>query len=153
MAGVNMAVLLGHVGKDPEIRAMPNGDKVANFSLATSEAWKDKNTQERVERTEWHRITVWGPLADIVERYVRKGSKVHLIGKIQTRKYTDNAGVEKYTTEIVLQKMGGNLTLLNKKPDGNVDESGESPSQGSAPRAGGPRGPIDDDIPFAPCVL
>jgi len=139
MAGVNVAILLGNVGKDPEIRTMQNGDKVANFSLATSESWKDKTTGERVDRVEWHRVSVFGPLADIVERYVKKGSKLHLMGKIQTRKWTDNAGVEKYTTEIVLQKMGGSLTLLDKKPDGA--------DAGHAPAAGGGSA-IDDQIPF-----
>lgn len=150
MAGVNMAVLLGNVGKDPEIRSMQNGDKVANLSLATSESWKDKSTGERVEKVEWHRLTVWGPLADIVEKYVRKGSKIHVVGRIQTRKYTDNSGAEKYTTEIVLQKVGGQLTLLDKKPDSGEPDTA---SPGSAPRGGGARGPIDDDIPFAPSVL
>lgn len=145
MAGVNMAVLLGNVGKDPEIRSMQNGDKVANLSLATSESWKDKSTGERVEKVEWHRLTVWGPLADIVEKYVRKGSKIHVVGRIQTRKYTDNSGAEKYTTEIVLQKVGGQLTLLDKKPDSGEPDTA---SPGSAPRGGGAAGPIDDSIQF-----
>ena len=142
MAGsVNRCQLLGHVGKDPEIRAMQNGDRVANFSMATSESWKDKTTGERKELTEWSRVVLWGPLVDVVEKYVHKGSKIYIEGKLQTRKWTDNAGVEKYTTEVVVDRFRGQLVLLDKKPaDGGGDAA-------PAPAAGG-AAPIDDDIPF-----
>ena len=146
MAGsVNQVTLLGNVGKDPEVRTLQNGDKVVNFSLATSEKWRDKNSGETREDTEWSRIVVWGPLAEVVEKYVRKGSKVYLQGKLKTRKWTDNAGVEKYTTEVVVDRFNGRIVLCGEKREGGGDES---QSHGSAPRSGGSQGPIDDDIPF-----
>lgn len=110
---VNKVILIGNCGKDPEIRAMQNGGKVANVSIATSESWKDKATGEKKEKTEWHRIVVFGPLADIVERYVKKGSKIYVSGALQTRKWTDAGGIEKYSTEVVLQGFGAELTLLD----------------------------------------
>lgn len=146
MAGsVNQVTLLGNVGKDPEVRTLQNGDKVVNFSLATSEKWRDKNSGETREDTEWSRIVVWGPLAEVVEKYVRKGSKVYLQGKLKTRKWTDNAGVEKYTTEVVVDRFNGRIVLCGEKREGGGDES---QSHGSAPRSGGSQGPIDDEIPF-----
>jgi len=150
MAGsVNQVTLLGNVGKDPEVRTLQNGDKVVNFSLATSEKWRDKNSGETREDTEWSRFVVWGPLAEVVEKYVRKGSKVYLQGKLKTRKWTDNAGVEKYTTEVVVDRFNGRVVLCGEKREGG---GGENLSHGSAPRSGGSQGPIDDDIPFAPSV-
>ena len=141
MAGsVNQVTLLGNVGKDPEVRTLQNGDKVVNFSLATSEKWRDKNSGETREDTEWSRIVVWGPLAEVVEKYVRKGSKVYLQGKLKTRKWTDNAGVEKYTTEVVVDRFNGRIVLCGEKR-----ESGDAPA---AQQAGGGTGPIDDEIPF-----
>jgi len=141
MAGsVNQVTLLGNVGKDPEVRTLQNGDKVVNFSLATSEKWRDKNSGETREDTEWSRIVVWGPLAEVVEKYVRKGSKVYLQGKLKTRKWTDNAGVEKYTTEVVVDRFNGRIVLCGEKREG-----GDAPAKG---QTGGGAGPIDDDIPF-----
>lgn len=145
---LNECNLIGNCGKDPEVRALQNGDKVANFSMAMTETWRDKNSGEKAERTEWVRISVFGNLAEIVEKYVRKGSKLYVSGALQTRKWTDNAGVEKFTTEVVLQKFNGKIVLLSKPPG-----TGDTASPGSAPRGGGSAGPIDDSIPFAPSVL
>lgn len=128
MAGsVNKVILIGNCGKDPEIRTMQDGKKVANLSIATSDSWKDKATGEKKEKTEWHRIVIFGGLADIVEKYVKKGSKIYVSGSLQTRKWTDKDGVEKYSTEVVLQNFGGELTLLDGKQAGdgvNQDEGG-----------------------------
>lgn len=115
MSSVNKATLLGNLGGDPEIRTMQNGDKVASLRLATSESWKDKNTGERKEKTEWHRVTIFNKnLVNIAEAYLVKGSRLYIEGRIETRKYTDSAGVEKYTTEIVLREFGAELVLLDK---------------------------------------
>jgi|TARA_R110000744_G_scaffold95719_4_gene184865 single-strand DNA-binding protein len=116
MAGsINKVMLIGNLGKDPEIRTMQNGNKIANITLATSENWKDKTTGERKEKTEWHRVVIFGNLADIAERFLKKGSKVYVCGQLQTRKWQDKSGQEKYTTEVVLQGYGGELTLLDSK--------------------------------------
>lgn len=144
MAGsVNKVILIGNVGKDPEVRAMQNGGKVVNLSLATSETWRDKNTQERQEKTEWHRIVVFNDkLGEVVEKYVQKGTKLYVEGSLQTRKWTDNAGVEKYSTEIVLQKFRGEINILSAgKQAAPVGEEG-------APAPGGRADGIDDGIPF-----
>src|SRR6185369_12762715 len=125
---LNKACLIGNVGKDPEIRSMTSGDRVANLSIATSERWKDKQTGEKKERTEWHRVVIWGGLVNVVENYVKKGSKLYIEGKIQTRKWTDQAGVEKYSTEIVLQGFGAVLELLSDSR--NSDDHGESSGGG-----------------------
>ena len=120
---VNKVIIIGNCGKDPEVRTMQNGSKVANLSLATSESWKDKATGERKEKTEWHRVVVFGALADIVERYVKKGSKVYVSGSLQTRKWTDKDGADKYTTEIVLQGFGSELVLLDgRRGDDGIDQ-------------------------------
>ena len=167
MAGsVNKVILIGNLGKDPEIRTMQNGGKVANLSIATSESWKDKSTGEKKEKTEWHRVVIFGSLADIAERYLKKGSKVYVSGSLQTRKWTDQAGVEKYSTEVVLQGFGGELTMLDGKGGGGGggggsgmgDDSGGGWDSGDsappAPRSGGAgakrpaRDDMDDDIPF-----
>ena len=104
MAGsVNKVILIGNLGRDPEVRTLQNGNKVANLNLATSESWRDKSTGERKEKTEWHRVVIFGNLADIAEKYLKKGSKVYVSGSLQTRKWTDQSGAEKYTTEVVLQ--------------------------------------------------
>lgn len=142
MAGsVNKVILIGNVGKDPEVRTMQNGSKVANLSLATSESWKDKSTGERKEKTEWHRVVIFGQLADIAERYVSKGSKIYVCGSLQTRKWTDKDGVEKYSTEIVLQGFQAELTLLDGK------SSGEDRPVADNARATS-RADMDDDLPF-----
>ena len=119
MAGsVNKVILLGRLGGDPEIRVSQDGSKIARFSIATGETWKDKNTNEKKERTDWHKIVIFSPgLSDIVEKYLKKGSQVYLEGQVRTRKYTDQAGTEKSTTEIVLQGYNCHLTMLDGKSD------------------------------------
>ena len=166
MAGsVNKVILIGNLGRDPEVRTMQNGGKVANLNLATSENWKDKATGERKEKTEWHRVVIFGQLADIAERYLKKGSKVYVCGQLQTRKWTDKDGQEKYTTEVVLQGFNSELTMLDGKGGGGGDGMGDDSGGGwdsgdSAPArsggmgsgSGGKRAPardeMDDDIPF-----
>ncbi len=164
MAGsVNKVILIGNLGKDPEVRTMQNGGKVANLSLATSESWKDKSTGERKEKTEWHRVVIFGQLADIAERYLKKGSKVYVCGSLQTRKWTDQQGQEKYSTEVVLQGFNSELTMLDGKGGGGGGGGGMGDDGGGwdsappmdAPRGGsggGKKGParddMDDDIPF-----
>lgn len=127
MAGsVNKVILIGALGKDPECRTIGNGNKVANLSVATSERWKDKAAGERKERTEWHRVTIWGQLADVADRYCKKGTKVYLCGSLQTRKWTDQNGQEKYSTEVVLQGFNAELTILDggKRRDNGMDGAG-----------------------------
>lgn len=124
---VNKVMLIGNVGREPECRTMQNGSKVANLSLATSENWKDKSTGERKERTEWSRVVVFGKLAEIVEKYVHKGSKLYVCGSLQTRKWTDKDGVEKYSTEVVLQGFNSELTLLDGKAP--ADEGRSDPAE------------------------
>ena len=113
MAGVNKVILVGHLGKDPEVRDLESGAKVASFSLATSESYKDKTSGERVDKTEWHNIVLWRGLADVAERFLKKGSLIYLEGKIQNRSYDDKEGITRYTTEI----LGQNLTMLGAKGD------------------------------------
>ena len=141
MAGsVNKVTLIGNLGRDPEVRNTQNGDKIVNLSLATSETWKDKNTGERKEKTEWHRVVIFNDrLADVAEKYLSKGSKVYLEGALQTRKWTDKDNNEKHTTEVVLQRFRGELTML----DGKGDDA--RPARGG----GGETAPdLDDSIPF-----
>jgi single-strand DNA-binding protein len=115
---LNQVTLIGHLGKDPEIRSFQNGDRVANFSLATSESWKDKKSGEKKERTEWHRVSIISDgLAGIAEKYLKKGSKVYVQGRLETRKWTDRDNVERYTTEVVLRPYAGELLLLDRKDD------------------------------------
>jgi single-strand DNA-binding protein len=123
MAGsVNKAILIGHLGRDPEIRTTQDGTTVCNLSLATSESWKDKNSGERKEKTEWHRVVIFNDrLVDVAEKYLKKGALVYLEGAIQTRKWTDQSGAEKYSTEIVLQKFRGELTMLDGRTTGRDD--------------------------------
>ena len=122
MAGsVNKVILLGNIGQDPDIRTMQNGKKVCTFSLATSDSWKDKETGEKKEKTEWHRVVVFNEgLIGVVENYIKKGSKLYIEGSLQTRKWTDDKGVEKYTTEIVIQGYGGRIDIVSSK--GNNEE-------------------------------
>ncbi len=158
MAGsVNKVILIGNLGRDPEIRSTQDGTRVANLSLATSESWRDKNSGERREKTEWHRVVIFNDrLVEIAEKYLRKGSKIFLEGQLQTRKWTDQSGQEKYTTEIVLQRYRGELTMLDARATGDsggvADAGSEAPGYGAA-AAGGSRAPassgdLDDDIPF-----
>ena len=120
MAGsVNKVILVGNLGKDPEVRRMQNGNPVVNFSVATSESWRDKATGERKEKTEWHRVVIFSEgLAKVAEQYLKKGSKVYIEGALQTRKWTDQGGVEKYSTEVVLQNFNSTLTMLDTRGGG-----------------------------------
>lgn len=139
---VNKVILVGNLGRDPEIRSTQDGLKIANLSLATSESWKDKSTGERREKTEWHRVVVFDEkLAEIAEKYLRKGSKVYLEGTLQTRKWQDQSGADKYTTEVVLQRYRGQIVMLGDKP-----ENGGQERQADTAR----QDPLDDDsrIPF-----
>ncbi len=160
MAGsVNKVILIGNLGKDPEIRTLNSGDRVANLRLATSETWRDKSSGERKEKTEWHQIVIFNDnLVKVAENYLKKGSTIYIEGALQTRKYTGNDGVEKYSTEIVLQKFRGELTMLGGRGDSGGASSGDDYGSGSSaiagPRAGGgnPRetfsADLDDEIPF-----
>lgn len=147
---VNKVILIGNVGRDPEIRTMNSGDRVANLSLATSESWRDKQSGERKEKTEWHRVVIFNDnIVKVVENYVSKGSTVYIEGSLQTRKWTDQQGVEKYSTEVVIQKFNGQLTLLGGKAE-RSEGQGEDYSSGGGTKISGPRETYDlnDDIPF-----
>lgn len=173
MAGsVNKVILVGNLGRDPEIRSTQDGTKIANLSLATSETWRDRNSGERRERTEWHRVVIFNDrLVDVVEKFLRKGSKIYIEGALQTRKWTDQQGMEKYTTEVVLQRYRGELTMLdgrNEGGQGGGDYGGgqgggsygggfsSGGSQGGGSQGGGgfgggsgpSGGDLDDEIPF-----
>ncbi len=154
MAGsINKVILVGNLGADPKVSNTQSGSKIVNLNVATSDSWKDKLSGERKERTEWHRVVIFNSsLAEIAERYLRKGSKVYLEGQLQTRKWEDKEGQEKYTTEVVLQNFGGTLVLLDKAggegvPAGGNDvfSGGASSGWDAAPAASAD---IDDDIPF-----
>ncbi|MDO8379496.1 single-stranded DNA-binding protein [Phenylobacterium sp.] len=161
MAGsVNKVILVGNLGADPEIRSLGSGDRVANLRIATSETWRDKSSGERKEKTEWHRVVIFNEnLVKVAENYLKKGSKVYIEGSIQTRKWTDQSGVEKFSTEIVLQKFRGELTMLDGRGDAERDEGG---GYGASDRGGFSSGPraqssapredfsadLDDEIPF-----
>lgn len=148
MAGsINKVILIGNLGADPEVKQTQDGRPIVNLRIATSESWKDKNTGERRERTEWHRVVIFSEgLARIAEQYLRKGSKVYVEGQLQTRKWTDKDGQDRYSTEIVLQGFNSTLTMLDGRRDGaNRDPSGMSDQGGSA---GGQSYELDDDLPF-----
>jgi len=163
MAGsVNKVILVGNLGKDPEIRRTQDGRPIANLSIATSETWRDKATGERKEKTEWHRVVIFNEgLCKVAEQYLKKGAKVYIEGALQTRKWTDQAGVEKYSTEVVLQGFNSTLTMLDGRSGGGGGSFGSDDSSGdfgggqatSAPRravaaGGGRNNDMDDDIPF-----
>ena len=163
MAGsVNKVILVGNLGRDPEIRSTQGGQRIANFSLATSETWRDRTSGERKERTEWHRVVVFNErLVDVIEKYVKKGSKLYIEGALQTRKWTDNSGQERYSTEVVLQNFRGELTMLDGGRGGaggggfageGAPDYEDMPAAASPPaRGGGGRAPapdLDDEIPF-----
>lgn len=164
MSGINKAIILGHVGNDPDIKHTQDGRPIANFSIATSEQWRDKNSGERKERTQWHRVVIFNEgLCKVVEQYVKKGSKLYVEGAIETRKWTDQAGAEKYVTEIVLRNFNSTLELCgDRRPGGappNEDfgrdagrTSDASRGSGIAPRNSGGitsgKPDMDDDIPF-----
>lgn len=164
MAGsVNKVILIGNLGRDPEVRQTQAGDKVVNLSLATSESWRDRASGERRERTEWHRVVIFNPnLCDVAERFLTKGSKIYVEGQLQTRKWTDQSGQEKYTTEVVLGRFRGELTMLDSRGEGGGgtgsggggygdygrqrDSGGPAGGGGFAPPPAG--GDLDDEIPF-----
>ncbi|MGM0562410.1 MAG: single-stranded DNA-binding protein [Pseudomonadota bacterium] len=164
MAGsVNKVILVGNLGRDPEIRTMQNGGRVCNLALATSESWKDRQTGERREKTEWHRIVIFNEsLVGVCERYLRKGSKLYVEGQLETRKYTDQSGSERYTTEVVLRPYRGELNMLDSRSGGGESDFGGGGSGsygGGAPAdygsgggsgGGASSGPgdLDDEIPF-----
>lgn len=169
MAGsVNKVIIVGNLGRDPEVRSFQNGGKVVNLNIATSETWRDKASGERKERTEWHRVSILNePLAKIAEQYLKKGSKVYIEGQLETRKWTDQSGAEKYTTEVVLRPYRGELTLLDGREGGGggaaggyedrggYDDAGYGRASGgtagggaSGGMGGGARSDMDDEIPF-----
>ena len=163
MASVNKVILIGNLGKDPDVRYMPSGKAVANVSIATSDSWKDRNTGEKQERTEWHNVVFYSPLAEIVGQYLRKGSSVFVEGRLQTRKWQDKNGQDRYTTEIIANEM----KMLGGRASGSAPFPAEGPETDSAPASRAPQGPaparppvsespqsrpdnggFDDDIPF-----
>lgn len=146
----NEVVLVGHLGREPEVRSMQNGGKVANVSLATSERWKDKNSGEQKERTEWHKVVIYGQLAEIAGKYLEKGSLIAVRGKIQTRKWTDQSGVERYITEIVLNGPDAKLQMLGGKGKNGEDRASRAPAAEEPKNVKHPadRYELDDAIPF-----
>lgn len=166
MAGsVNKVILVGNLGRDPEVRTFQNGGKVCNLRIATSENWKDKNTGERKERTEWHSVAIFSEgLVRVAEQYLRKGSKVYIEGQLQTRKWQDQSGADRYSTEVVLQGFGSTLTMLDGRSEGGgagagggggymADQSGgqqggQSGGYDSGPQSSGGTANMDDEIPF-----
>ncbi|HWE75909.1 MAG TPA: single-stranded DNA-binding protein [Stellaceae bacterium] len=164
MAGsVNKVILVGNIGRDPEIRSTQDGTRIANLSLATSETWRDRASGERKEKTEWHRVAVFNDrLVEVIEKYVKKGAKLYIEGQLQTRKWTDKEGQERYTTEIVLGRFNGQLTMLDGRggggegfgggPDDDMAPAPRASSGGGMSRGGGGRAPatqdLDDEIPF-----
>ena len=155
VGSVNKTILLGNLGRDPEIRSMQSGSKMASFSIATSKRWKDRNTQEQKEKTSWHNIVVFGDgLVDIVEKYVKKGSKIYVEGELQTRKWQDKDGNDRYTTEVILQGYNCNLTLLDSR---NNSQNSDNPNQidqsksledNSFETQNNDSDDLDEDIPF-----
>src|SRR6185312_2983951 len=162
MAGsVNKVILVGNLGRDPEIRSTQDGTRVANLSLATSESWRDKGSGERKERTEWHRIVIFNErLVDVAEKFLKKGSKIYVEGALQTRKWTDPQGQERYSTEVVLQRFRGELTMLDGRGEGGGGAGGYGSDEGGGYGGGGgsggaprqdrrpPPADLDDEIPF-----
>lgn len=155
--GINKVILVGNLGQDPEVRYAQNRNAIANITLATSESWRDKQTGEQKEKTEWHRVVIFGKLAEIAGEYLKKGSKIYIEGALQTRKWTDKDGIERYSTEIVLQPMNGTMQMLDGKPEGQqsaaktawgkpqqpINHSGTSQNKSNEPPMD-----FDDDIPF-----
>ncbi|MCC8367743.1 MULTISPECIES: single-stranded DNA-binding protein SSB1 [Xenorhabdus] len=169
--GVNKVILVGNLGQDPEVRYMPNGGAVANITLATSESWRDKQTGEMREKTEWHRVVMFGKLAEVAGEYLRKGSQVYIEGALQTRKWQDQSGQDRYTTEVVVNPIGGTMQMLGgrggasqdapaqggwgqpQQPQASQQFSGggapsSRPAQSPAPQSNEPPMDFDDDIPF-----
>lgn len=166
--GVNKMILLGNLGQDPEVKQFPNGGSVCNISVATSESWKDKNTGEQRESTEWHRVAIHGKLAEIAGQYLKKGSQVYIEGQLKTRKWQDQSGADRYTTEIVVQGFGGTMQMIGSAPSGGQQKPAQpqqqnagwgqpqqpSPQQQSnTPQQQQMADDYSDDIPFAPIGL
>ena len=155
VGSVNKVILVGNLGRDPEVRSMQNGGKVCNLSVATSERWKDRNSGEQQERTEWHRVVIFDDrLVDVAERFLQKGRRIYMEGELQTRKWQDQTGQDRYTTEVVLRRFRGQLVLLDSRSEGGGGGY-DAPSDYGAPDnniGGGPIGPsggdLDDEIPF-----
>ena len=156
VGSVNKTILLGNLGRDPEIRSMQSGSKMASFSIATSKRWKDRNTQEQKEKTSWHNIVVFGDgLVDIVEKYVKKGSKIFVEGELQTRKWQDKDGNDRYTTEVILQGYNCNLTLLDSRNNSQIDsnnsdqaDQSQAIEDNSIGNQSNDSSDLDEDIPF-----
>ena len=153
MAGsVNKVIIMGNLGKDPEIRNFPNGGKICNFSVATSETWRDRNSGEKQERTQWHNISILSePLVNIAERFLKKGSKVYLEGQLETRKWQDNSGADRYSTEIVLRPYKGEITLIDNKSDNNFTNETSTETkinQTTETNTNLTAEDFDDEIPF-----
>ncbi len=163
MAGFQKVIICGHLGKDPEIRSLRSGDRMANISIATSEQWRDKNTGEKKEKTEWHRITVWGNAVNVIETYVRKGDQLLVEGRLETRKWQDNSGQDRFTTEIVVKPFGGSITLIGSRRNGDSAGNGytgsgrlreREPDGGygdnafNFPSSGYNNNDLNDEIPF-----
>lgn len=151
MAGsVNKVILVGNLGRDPEIRHSNDGNPIVNLSLATSERWRDRNTGEQRERTEWHRVVIFNErLGEVAQKYLQKGRKVYIEGQLQTRKWTDREGQERYTTEVVLQRFRGELTLLDGRGDGApAGDPGPAADPAAVGGSAGGAGDLDDEIPF-----
>lgn len=157
--GVNKVILVGHLGQDPEVRYMPNGGAVANLTVATSDTWRDKQSGEQKERTEWHRVTLYGKLAEVAGEYLRKGSQVYIEGQLRTRKWQDQSGQDRYTTEVIVD-IGGSMQMLGGKQDGGQQNNQRQQSSGNGrqqqaqkqtpPASSEPPMDFDDDsdIPF-----
>ncbi|MCE9839634.1 single-stranded DNA-binding protein [Proteus terrae] len=155
--GVNKVLLIGHLGQDPEMRYLPNGDAVTNITLATSDSWKDKQSGETKERVEWHRVVIFGKLAKIAGEYLRKGSQVYIEGQLQTRKWQDQNGQDRYSTEVVVN-INGSMQILGNNNQAGSQKSQPSPHQHEwspqqSPKHNEPSMDFDDDIPFAPIGL
>ena len=156
VGSVNKTILLGNLGRDPEIRSMQSGAKMASFSIATSKRWKDRNTQEQKEKTSWHNIVVFGDgLVDIVEKYVKKGSKIYVEGELQTRKWQDKDGNDRYTTEVILQGYNCNLTLLDSRNNSQISNESMSATENASAiddnsfdKSSSDSNDLDEDIPF-----
>ena len=147
--GINKAIIIGNLGKDPEVRYTQNGDAIANLTIATSESWRDKQSGEKKEKTEWHRVVLFGKLAEVAGEYLRKGSQVYIEGKLTTRKWEDRAGVERYTTEIHVN-VGGVMQMIGSKQEASQSGNQQSPpkQQNKPQQSNEPPMDFDDDIPF-----
>jgi len=153
--GINKVILIGNLGKDPEVRYAANGNAIANITLATSESWKDKNSGEQVDKTEWHRVVFFNRLAEVVGEYLKKGSKVYIEGKLQTRKWQDKSGQDRYTTEVVASEMqmldsrgGGSANFDQSQSQNQYSSAPAQPQSAPQQQAPAPAGDFDDDIPF-----